>query len=146
MTVVTLGAAVVFLRRGRSEQPAAAGEVVLKNPFSLTSAVKFGLVFAAVLVVVAAVERYMPGQGYYLVAALAGLTDVDAITLSMAGVARNGGAALATVAGALVVAALANTLVKCGLVVATGGAKLRRSIVAVTVVLVVVGVAAILLA
>ena len=146
MTAVTLGAAVVFLRRGRAEQPAAAGEVVLKNPFSLTAATKFGLLFAVVLLVVAAVERYFPGQGYYLVAALAGLTDVDAITLSMAGVARSGGAPLATVVGALVVAALANTLVKCGLVVAAAGAKLRRSIVAVTAVLVVVGVAAILLA
>ena len=31
MTVVTLGAAVVFLRRGRSEQPAAAGEVLLRT-------------------------------------------------------------------------------------------------------------------
>jgi hypothetical protein len=48
--------------------------------------------------------------------------------------------------GALVVAALANTLVKCGMVVATAGAKLRRSIVLVTAVLVGVGVAAILLA
>ena len=130
--MVTLGAAVVLLRRGRAEEPAAAGEVVLKNPFSLTAAVKFGLLFAAVLLVVAAVERYFPGQGYYLVAALAGLTDVDAITLSMTGLARSGGAPLATVAGAIVVAALANTLVKCGLVVATAGAKLRRSIVAVT--------------
>ena len=43
-------------------------------------------------------------------------------------------------------AALANTLVKCGLVVATASARLRRSIVAVTLALVVVGVAAILLA
>ena len=94
----------------------------------------------------AAVERYFPGQGYYLVAALAGLTDVDAITLSMAGLARNGGATLGTAAGAMVVAALANTLVKCGMVVATGGAQLRRSIVAVTAAVVVVGVAAILLA
>ena len=119
---------------------------MLKNPFSLTAAIKFGLLFAVVLLVVAGVERYFPGQGYYLVAALAGLTDVDAITLSMAGLARSGGAPLATVVGAIVVAALANTLVKCGLVVATAGAKLRRSIVLVTGVLVAVGVAAILVA
>ena len=118
---------------------------MLKNPFSLTAAIKFGLLFAVVLLVVAGVERYFPGQGYYLVAALAGLTDVDAITLSMTGLARSGGAPLATVVGAIVVAALANTLVKCGLVVATAGARLRRSIVAVTAVLVAVGVAAILL-
>jgi len=109
MTAITLGAAVAFLRRGRAEEPAAPGEVALKNPFSLTAAIKFGLMFAAVLLVVAAVERYLPGKGYYLVAALA------------------------------------NALVKCGLVVATASGKLRRSIVAVTAVLVVAGVAAILL-
>jgi uncharacterized membrane protein (DUF4010 family) len=146
MTVVTLGAAVVFLRRSRSEQPAAAGEVVLKNPFSLTAAIKFGLLFAVVLIVVAGVERYFSGQGYYLVAALAGLPDVDAITLSMAGLARGGGIDLATTVGTLVVAALANTLLKCGMVVATASRRLRRSMVTVTAALVVVGVAAILLA
>jgi uncharacterized membrane protein (DUF4010 family) len=145
MTVVTLGASALFLRRARAQEPAAAGEVVLKNPFSLTSAAKFGLLFAAVLIVVAGVERYFPGQGYYIVAALAGLPDVDAITLSMAGLARGGGIGLATAAGALVVAALANTLLKCGMVVATASGKLRRSIVTVTGALVVVGVAAILL-
>jgi uncharacterized membrane protein (DUF4010 family) len=90
MTVVALAATAFLLRRARAQEPAAAGEVVLKNPFSLTSAFKFGLVFAAVLVVMAAVEKYLPSQNYYLVATLAGLTDVDAITLSMAGVARNG--------------------------------------------------------
>jgi len=145
MTIATLAAAFFCLRRGRSEEPAAASEIVLKNPFSLTSAVKFGLLFAAVLILVAAVERYLPSQGYYLVAALAGLTDVDAITLSMAGVARSGGADLGTVVGALVVAALANTLVKCGMVVATASPGLRRSIVTVTVSVVVIGVATILL-
>ncbi len=146
LTVVTLGASAFFLRRARAQEPAAAGEVVLKNPFSLTSAAKFGLLFAVVLLVVAGVERYFPGRGYYLVAALAGLPDVDAITLSMAGLARAGGIEPATAVGALVVAALANTLLKCGMVVATASGRLRRSMVTVTVALVAVGVAAILLA
>ncbi len=146
MTLVTLSAAAFLLRRGRTQEPTAAGEVALKNPFSLTAAVKFGLLFAAVLIVVAAVERYFPGRGYYVVAALAGLPDVDAITLSMAGLARNGGIDLATAAGALVAAALANTLLKCGMVVTTASPGLRRSIVTVTVSIVVVGVATILLA
>jgi len=44
------------------------------------------------------------------------------------------------------VAALANTLLKCGIVVATASGRLRRSMVTVSAALVVVGVAAILLA
>ena len=144
MTIATLAAAALCLRRSRSEEPPA-GEVALKNPFSLRAAIKFGLLFAAVLVAVAAVQRYLPGRGYYLVAALAGLADVDAITLSMAGLARSGGVDVGTVVGALVVAALANTIVKCGMVVATASPGLRRSIVTVTVSIVVIGVATILL-
>jgi uncharacterized membrane protein (DUF4010 family) len=126
MTLVTLVGAAFLLRRARTQEPTAAGEVALRNPFSFTAAAKFGLLFAAVLVVVGAVERYFPGRGYYLVAAIAGLTDVDAITLSMAGLAKSGGIDLATAARALVVAAIANTLLKCGMVVATASAGLRR--------------------
>jgi len=146
MAAVTLGAAALFFRRARTQEPAAAGEVALKNPFSLTPAVKFGHLFAVVLIVVAGVERWFSGRGYYLVAALAGLPDVDAITLSMAGLARGGGIDLATAAGSLVVAALANTLLKCGMVVGVASGRLRRSMVTVTGALLVVGVAAILLA
>jgi uncharacterized membrane protein (DUF4010 family) len=145
MTAMTLAAAAFLLRRARAQEPTAAGVVALKNPFSLTSAAKFGLLFAVVLIVVAGVERYFPGRGYYVVAALAGLPDVDAITLSMAGLARNGGIDLATAAGTLVVAALANALLKCGMVVFAASAGLRRSVVTVTVSLVLVGAATILL-
>jgi len=80
-----------------------------------------------VLVVVKLVQRHLPGKGLYLVAALSGLTDVDAITLSMAGYAREGGDARIAV-GAIAIAAMTNTLVKCGLVLALGAGTLRPRI------------------
>jgi len=146
MTAVTLVPVALLLRRRGSEPAEAARPVDLRNPFSLTSAVKFGLLFAAVLLVVAAVRRYFPGQGYYVVAALAGLTDVDAITLSMAGVVRDGGADLRTATAAIVVAALANTLVKCGIIVGTAAAALRSRVVLVTLLVVAAGLGALWLA
>jgi uncharacterized membrane protein (DUF4010 family) len=143
MTVATLVPVALLLRR-RGDAPLTAGAPMeLRNPFSLTAAVKFGLLFAAVLVVVALMRRYFPGQGYYVVAALAGLTDVDAITLSMAGLARDGGTDAATATGAIVVAALANTLVKCGIIVATAGAALRARVAVVTVLVFAAGLAAV---
>jgi uncharacterized membrane protein (DUF4010 family) len=109
-----------------------AADVPLKNPFSLVAATKFGLVFAAVTLVVKLAQTHLPGEGLYVVAGLAGLTDVDAITLSMADLARQGGAPPATAVGAIAVAAVANTLVKCGLVVALGSRPLRRRLVPAT--------------
>jgi uncharacterized membrane protein (DUF4010 family) len=63
-----------------------------------------------------------------VVAGLAGLTDVDAITLSMADFARQGGDA-ATAVGAIAVASVSNTLVKCGLVATLGSRALRMRLV-----------------
>jgi uncharacterized membrane protein (DUF4010 family) len=119
-------AAFAYLRSDKAA--AAASDVPLRNPFSLTSAMRFAAFFALVLLVVKLVETYAPGRGLYGVAALAGLTDVDAITLSMAQGARSGSVAAPTAVGAIVVAALSNTLVKLGFVLALGADALKRQL------------------
>jgi len=138
MGAATLAMAAVFnFRRPKSSAvaPTSANEVPLKNPFSLTAAVKFALLFAVVLLVVKVVQRYFPGSGLYLVAALAGLTDVDAITLSMAEYAKGGGVA-DKAAMAIIIAALSNTMVKAGLVVGLGSGTLRgRMILATSIII-----------
>jgi uncharacterized membrane protein (DUF4010 family) len=142
MTAVT-GLAVVFLlERTRRQEPAQGHEVALRNPFSLTAAIKFALFFAVVLLVVALARQYFPGHGYYVVATLAGLTDVDAITLSMSTLAGQGGVSATVAARSLVIAALSNTVVKCGMVAAIAHAALRFRTLVVTALLLVVGLGA----
>ena len=126
-------AAWVLFRRGASavDRTAAKPEAVrLRNPFSLTEASKFAAFFAVVLLVVKFVQIRFPGKGLYMVAGLAGMTDVDAITLSMAEYARSGDARVAV--NAIVIAALTNTTVKCGIVAVLGGAVLRRAVLIAT--------------
>jgi uncharacterized membrane protein (DUF4010 family) len=72
------------------------------------------------------------------VAALAGLTDVDAITLSMAEYAKANPPTAAAIA--VVIAALSNTVVKCGMVTALGGPALRRPMLLTTVGVIVAGI------
>ena len=110
-----------------------------KNPFSLTAAAKFGLLFAAVLLMVKLAQFYFPGGGVYVLAALAGLTDVDAITLSMADYARTNSVTVA--ATAITLAALSNTVVKAGMVASLGGAELRRPVLLASAGLIAVGIA-----
>jgi uncharacterized membrane protein (DUF4010 family) len=81
---------------------------------------------AGLMLVVKIVQREFADQGVYAVAALAGITDVDAIALSMAESAKTGDAGLAV--NAIVIAVLVNTLAKCGMVVALAGPGLRRPI------------------
>ena len=144
MAAAAAGLAGVFYWLGtrRARPIEASGEVPVKNPFSLAAATRFGLVFALVLVVVKLTERYAPVEGLYVVAGVAGLTDVDAITLSMAEFASQNGD-LATAAAAIAIAALSNTLVKCGMVVVLGSRPLRWRLTLATAAIVAVGLAAI---
>lgn len=126
MTAATVVLAAVHYRR--AARPAAGGggaQLPLRNPFSLTSAIKFALFFTAVMLVVKQVEQFAGNSGLFLVAGLAGLTDVDAITLSMAEHGELAGESVAA-AHAIVIAAAANTVVKCGLVLALGSPALKR--------------------
>jgi len=139
--LAAIAAGVAYRRTGtRAER--APSEVPLRNPFSLTAAIRFALLFAAVLLVVKLVETYAPGRGLYGVAALAGLTDVDAITLSMATSARDGATEPRVAANAIVIAALTNSLVKFGLVLGLGAPLLKRRVAAATALLLVGAVAA----
>jgi len=141
MSVVA--AAFAWLMHRRSNVSPAAGGVPLKNPFSLTAAAKFAALFAAVMLVVKLVQEYYPEKGVYYVAVLAGATDVDAITLSMAEYARQGDVTVAVTA--IVIAALSNTVVKAIMVVALGAGSLRMPIVTGAAAIVLAGAAALLL-
>jgi uncharacterized membrane protein (DUF4010 family) len=144
MGVIALGSAAWFQRRAAGS-PGAKDDVPLRNPFSLTAAIRFAAVFAAVLLVVAIAERYAPPQALFGVAALAGLTDVDAISLSMATQARADTVAIGVAAAAIVIAALSNTLVKFGMAWTLGAPALRRPLAIATGSLVVAGVASLVL-
>jgi uncharacterized membrane protein (DUF4010 family) len=116
----------------------------VSNPFSLVPAMRFAVLFAGVLLAVKGVERFLPAGTLYAVAALAGLTDVDAITLSLA---RPGGTSSPTTATtAIGVALLVNTLAKCGMAAWLGSDGLRRHVAGGTLALLAAGAAALVLA
>jgi len=134
--------AMAWYFHGRARGASRTEGVPLTNPFSLTAAAKFAAFFALVLLVVKLVQVHAPESGVYFVAGLAGTTDVDAITLSMAQFAWSGDASLA--ARAITIAALTNTAVKTGMVATLGSPALRRSILVPAMVILAAGLAALL--
>jgi uncharacterized membrane protein (DUF4010 family) len=143
MAVVCAGSAWLMLRRADKDR-SHAQQVPLRNPFSLTAAIKFAAIFAVVLLVVKVVQTQAPATGMYVVAAIAGTTDVDAMTLSMAQYARTNSPTVAS--HAITIAILSNTIVKAGMVVTLGHPSIRKSVLLATAAIVVAGVAAIVLA
>jgi uncharacterized membrane protein (DUF4010 family) len=105
------------------------GEVPFSNPFELETALKFGFLYAVVLLASKAANVYAGDTGVYLSSFISGLPDVDAVTLSMAQLSgTEGGLSLTTGARAVVIGAMANTLAKGGIVVGIGSPGLRRAI------------------
>jgi uncharacterized membrane protein (DUF4010 family) len=98
-------------------------DIGVKNPFELGTAIRFGIVFALVLLVVQAANTYLGNQGLYLAALVAGSTDVDAISLSTAKLA-NGAVDAAPATIAIMIAIGSNTLAKSGLALGLGGRPL----------------------
>ena len=117
---------VVYYFAQRSDEES---DVAVSNPFELGPAIKFGLLFAAVLMIAKAAQYYFQDTGVYAASLIAGLTDVDAITLSMADLAgKEGGIAIPVAARAVVLAVVANTIVKGGIALTAGAVTLRRAL------------------
>ncbi|TQE98586.1 MAG: MgtC/SapB family protein [Spiribacter salinus] len=95
----------------------------LENPLELSAALAFGALLAAVLLAVHTLRTWMGSSGVYAAAALSGVTDVDALTISMAKLV---GDDMATTNGAtaIFIAAAVNTVVKAGISFAVGGSAL----------------------
>jgi uncharacterized membrane protein (DUF4010 family) len=94
------------------------------NPTELKSAIVFAALFAVVLLAVAAAKDLFGDRGLYPVAILSGLTDMDAITLSSAEMARDGRVDTLTAARLIIMASLANMVFKAGMVAALGSRAL----------------------
>lgn len=117
----------LFLYRRSVSQPVDWTAVKFQNPFELGSAVKSGLLFAAVLLLAKAAQKYAGTKGMYLAALFAGTTDVDAITLSTASLAREG-LPLQVAVTTITLGALANTVVKGAMAVVLAGLPLARPV------------------
>ena len=135
-------AASLVLARGADRGERA--EVPAANPFELLPALQFGFLFALVTVAAAGAEHWFGDLGLYAAGAVAGLTDVDAIALSMAQLSARDEASAGPAARTIVIAALANTLAKVALVVALGAPTMRRALAPATAALLVAGIAVVL--
>jgi len=115
----------LFSAKNRSAE---SEEVELKAPFELGPALRFAVAYAAILVISRAAQMFLGDAGVYASAALSGIADVDAITLSMARMANTGAVGIGTASKAIVLAAMVNTTVKGGIVFVLGAIGLKKSI------------------
>jgi uncharacterized membrane protein (DUF4010 family) len=96
----------------------------LKNPLGLGIAVKFALLYAVIAFFVKILSQVELSGGLLALSFLSGLTDMDAIALSVANSLKEGGVAIELATKAVIIAAVANTILKAGLAIALGSKQL----------------------
>ena len=84
------------------------GSVKPMSPFNLGTALAFGCYLAAIAVLVPAAKAWLGAGGIYMLSAVSGLADVDAIVISLAHMNHAGGMATAATGWAIGLASLTN--------------------------------------
>lgn len=107
-----------------------APELVLSNPTEIRTAVTFGGFYAAVLLASAWLADLAGPRGLYAIAAIAGLTDVDAITLSTLRLFNLGTVKIEEAQFAIILAFISNLFFKSILVWTIAGWKVARHAIA----------------
>lgn len=98
------------------------------NPTQIRGALIFGAIYAAVLLASAGARENLGTSGLFGVAAISGLTDMDAITISCARMADAGRITPTQAWQAVVVAVISNTIFKLGVIVVLGCPGLAKKI------------------
>ena len=123
---VALGLAVVVpqLFRVLGSHPLTAPKFT--NPTNLRVSLGFGVGYALILLASAWLSDHVGNAGLFAFSFISGLTDVDAITLSSAKFAGSGRIAVQDAITSIVIAVMANTVLKVFMIVFIGGVELAK--------------------
>ncbi|MBI3665901.1 MAG: MgtC/SapB family protein [Acidobacteria bacterium] len=110
------GLLLAYLLRGRQELELAPQDgddhVELRNPFRVLPALKFGLLFTAILFLGRAAAANVGPDALYGTSFFAGLVDADAISVTLSDLLRHGNITLRTAVGGVLLALVANGVLK----------------------------------
>jgi uncharacterized membrane protein (DUF4010 family) len=105
-------------------------EVKVSSPFEILPALKFGLIFVAVLFAITFGKKYLGDLGVYGAALLSGLIDIDAVVLSSMEAVKQGELPVNTAKTAVFLGLLMNSLIKIVYVSILGSKNLTKKIFA----------------
>ena len=98
-----------------------------RNPLSLKVALQFAALYAVVVVLIQAANAHFGAAGLLVASFFSGLTDLAAISLSIANLLRSGGTILHFAAACIILATIANSLIKLGMALSFGDTTVRKN-------------------
>lgn len=125
LAALTQGAIAGTLSNWARDDQEGASTLTLRNPFDLGVVLEFGALLAIIMALAKGLAAWAGSKGAFALAAVSGIVDVDAISLSMARLAPDGLSA-DSAAFAIVIAVAVNSLSKVALATTAGGVRLAK--------------------
>jgi len=104
-------------------------QIDMESPFTIGPAIKFSIMFLIVIFISKLLSIILGNSGVYLISFLSGITDVDAITISLSTLAESGDISTFTAQIGILIAAFANTIVKAGIAFYLGSKEFSKFII-----------------
>jgi uncharacterized membrane protein (DUF4010 family) len=123
--VLAVALAVTFVFYFKHKKENIETEIGKSKPLDIQGALFFGLVYTLILLVVSYANEYLGEKGMLLSSAIAGLSDIDAITISVSKIAGQS-LSFEIASNAILIATISNTCVKLGIGLWAGSSQLRK--------------------
>ncbi len=105
--------------------PKVDSKIKLGNPLNLKEGIAFGIIYSIILIVVQFSNKTFGEEGVLVSSFIAGLTDIDAITISISKLAGNS-ISVIIAQTAIILAILSNILVKASISFSSGSKQLKK--------------------
>ncbi|MDZ4748317.1 MAG: MgtC/SapB family protein [Saprospiraceae bacterium] len=99
----------------------------LGKPLEMTNAILFGVLYVAILLVISFANEYLGNQGIFITSAIAGASDVDAISISISKMSVST-ISVTTAQNAILIATLSNTIAKFAIALWASSKEMRKNI------------------
>jgi uncharacterized membrane protein (DUF4010 family) len=111
-----------------------------RNPLGFRDSLQFAALYGLIIFAVKAADHYFGGVGLSVVSAISGIMDLDAIALSLSQMAGQRQPVAMAIQGILI-AMVANTMLKAGVVVMYGDRAIRKTVLIVLILTAAIGTA-----
>ena len=120
------GTSIYFYVRNKKNS-AAEKQIPLGKPLEMTNAILFGVLYVVILLVITFANDYFGDEGIFITSGIAGMSDVDAISIS---ISKMSVATLSasTAQNAILIATLANTISKFAIALWASSPEMRKNV------------------
>ena len=130
----------IYMKNKKLLAENSAHEISFTNPFQITSALQFGALYGVIIFATKGLQQFYGEKGVFIASFISGVIDVDAITLSLSTLAKNGTISEIIAAKAIIISVISNSMFKYLYILIFGNKTLIKNMLIFLIITVLFGI------